>query len=155
MEYMEMSSAVAQVDTIEQSVVINAPIEKVWSFVSKTGWWAGPQVRFDLEANPGETIEREAGEYGFFPVRVETLDPPKYAAFRWASAYPKQVLTETNSTLVEFSLTTTDDGVLVAVKESGFASLEGDHPFIAEQFANNSEGWAMQLQALANEISAS
>jgi uncharacterized protein YndB with AHSA1/START domain len=141
-----------QADTIERTIVINAPIEKVWKYVSKTGWWAGPMVRFDIEPQEGETVERDAGEYGIFPVRVEKLDPPRYAAFRWASAYPGTSLSATNSTLVEFSLMTTGAGVQLSVKESGFATLEGDHPFIAEQFAGNTEGWKMQFEALVNAI---
>ena len=66
------------------------------------GW---PDRSFDIEGKPGETINREAGEYGTFPVKVENLDPPRYAAFRWASAYAGADLTPTNSTLVELSLT--------------------------------------------------
>ena len=43
---------------------------------------------------------------------------------------------------------------MLAVKESGFASLEGDHPYIAEQFAGNTEGWQMQFNALVSAIEA-
>jgi uncharacterized protein YndB with AHSA1/START domain len=145
-------SQTAQVDTIERSIMVSAPIEKVWKYVAKTGWWAGPAVRFDYDGKEGETVQRDAEQYGTFPVRVEKLDPPRYAAFRWASAYPGAALTATNSTLIEFSLKSTDSGVQLDVKESGFASLEGDHPFIAEQFAGNTEGWKMQFEALVNAI---
>ncbi|HRA46997.1 MAG TPA: SRPBCC domain-containing protein [Thermomicrobiales bacterium] len=141
-----------QKDTIERSILINAPIERVWSFVSKTGWWVGEEVHFDVTAQQGETIPVSGGKWGQFPVRVEKLDPTSYAAFRWASAYGGADLTPTNSTLVEFRLAPTADGVRVDVRESGFANLEGEHAFIADQLAGNTEGWAMQMTALLEAI---
>jgi len=135
-------------DTIERDIFIRAGIDHVWSFVSRTGFWVGEEVRFDLDAAEGETVVIETNRFGTFPVKVERLDPPRYAAYRWASGYPGAYPDETNSTLVEFWLAEDGDGVTVRLRESGFASLVGAADFRRQQRDDNVEGWAMQLDAL-------
>lgn len=143
-----------QQDTIQQSITINAPIERVWSLVSRAGWWAGPADFSRPVLQEGETADCKTAEYSDFPVRVEKLDPMTFVAFRWASAFPGESLTDGNSTLVEFSLRTEAGGTVVEVRESGFASLKGEHAFIADQFRGNVEGWEAQLGELASAAGA-
>jgi uncharacterized protein YndB with AHSA1/START domain len=87
-------------------------------------------------------------QYGSFPVRVEQLEPPRYAAYRWASGYPGVEPTESNATRVEFTLVEQDGGVMVRLKESGFATVAGDEAFRDARRADNVEGWAAQLERL-------
>lgn len=136
------------VNTIEREIFIKAGVDHVWSLVAKTGFWVGEDLHFDLEAAEGETVVVDTDKYGSFPVRVDRLEPPRYAAYRWASAYPGAGLTEENSTLVEFTLETQDDGVMLRVKESGFATLAGEPDFRAARHADNVQGWAAQLERL-------
>jgi uncharacterized protein YndB with AHSA1/START domain len=131
-------------DVIEREIFINAGIDHVWSLVSKTGFWVGEVVHFDNTAGEGETVVIETDKYGTYPVLVERLDPPSYAAYRWASGFPGEHPTSDNSTLVEFSLNEKDGGVLVRLKESGFASVTGG----IKKYEDNVEGWTYQLAAL-------
>ena len=135
-------------DVIERQIEVNASPETVWNLISKTGFWAGERLQFGVDAVVGNIDRLDAGKYGTFPVEVVALDPPRYAAYRWASGFPNQDLTETNATLVEFSIEPQQAGVVVRVRESGFAALEGTHAFREDNFRGNSEGWTAQLDQL-------
>lgn len=135
-------------DTIEQEIFIEAGIDHVWSLVAKTGFWVGDELTFEIDAAEGTTAVIETERYGSFPVQVERLEPPHYAVYRWASGFPGATPTEVNSTLVEFRLFEQDGGVLVRLKESGFASLEGGDDFRVANRNDNVEGWPAQLARL-------
>lgn len=135
-------------DAVEREVFIAAGIERVWSLVARVGFWVGDAVQFDHEARLGETVVLDAGDHGRFPVRVERLEPPRFAAYRWASGFPGRPPTAANATLVEFTLTEQDGGVRLRVVERGFASLAGTAPFRIARRADNAAGWAMQLGRL-------
>jgi uncharacterized protein YndB with AHSA1/START domain len=90
----------------------------------------------------------DTATYGRFPVRVDRLEPPHYAAYRWASGFPGADPTEANSTLVEFTLVEQDGGVLLRLTESGFAALAGTRAFRDARRADNVAGWAAQLERL-------
>lgn len=135
-------------DTIERGIFIQADIEHVWSLVSKCGFWVGDDLRFDIEAREGETVVIDAVPYGRFPVRVERLDPPSFAAYRWASAFPGAEPTIGNSTLIEISLVARDDGVMLRLTESGFATLDASENTRAARYADNVTGWDGQLERL-------
>jgi uncharacterized protein YndB with AHSA1/START domain len=131
-------------DAIEREIFIKAGIDHVWSLVSKTGFWVGEVVHFDNTAGEGETVVIETDKYGSYPVLVSRLDAPRYAAYRWASAFPGEPPTDSNSTLVEFTLSEREDGVLLQFRESGFASVTGG----IKKYEDNVEGWTFQLPAL-------
>ncbi len=135
-------------DRIEREVFIRAGIERVWSLGSRAGFWVGQELRFDAEAAEGETVVMDAGPRGRFPVRVERLEPPRYAAYRWASGFPGEDPAGNNATLVEFTLSEKDGGVVVRVVESGFAALRGTPGFRAARHEDNAAGWAMQMARL-------
>ncbi len=135
-------------DAIEREVFIRAGIDRIWSLVAKTGFWVGDELRFDTEAVEGDTVVMDAGAHGRFPVRVERLEPPRYAAYRWASAFPGADPTAANSTLVEITLAEQDGGVLLRLRESGFAGLAGTVAFRDARRADNVAGWTEQLERL-------
>lgn len=131
-------------DVIEREIFIKAGIERVWSLVSKAGFWVGEELHFEHSLAEGETVTIETEQWGSFPVVVETLDAPRYAAYRWASGFAGHAPTDENSTLVEFTLTERDGGVSVHLKESGFAAIAGGE----NGYKDNSDGWNQQLAAL-------
>jgi uncharacterized protein YndB with AHSA1/START domain len=135
-------------DAIEREIFIRAGIDHVWSLVSKAGFWVGDELHFDADADEGETVVIDTAAYGQFPVRVDRLQPPHYAAYRWASGFPGANPAEGNSTLVEFTLVEQDGGVLLRLKESGFASLAGTEDFHDSRLDDNAKGWAAQLERL-------
>ncbi len=135
-------------NAIDREIFIGTDIDRVWSLVSKAGFWVGDALHFDTEAAEGETVVIETEQYGRFPVRVNRLEPPRYAAYRWASGFPNADLTDSNSTLVEFTLVEHNDGVLVRLRESGFATLDGGDDFRAARWTDNVGGWKLQLDRL-------
>lgn len=136
-------------DAIEREIFIRAGIERVWSLVSRVGFWVGDDLHFDHEAGEGDLVVIETETYGNFPVRVERLDAPRYAAYRWASGFPGSTPVDGNSTLVEFTLQELDGGVLVQVRESGFSKLQVAEGVRQSLYADNAGGWIAQIQALA------
>lgn len=138
-------------DAIEREIFIEANVDHVWSLVSKAGFWIGDELHFEARAKDGETEIVETADYGSFPVRVERLDAPRYAAYRWASAFPGAELSDATSTLVEFTLTEQNGGVLVRVRESGFAKIEGTASFRDTNRTRNGAGWEMQMERLRVE----
>lgn len=135
-------------DAIEREIFIRAGIDHVWSLVSKVGFWIGDELRFDLDAVEGETVVVETERYGRFPVRVDRLEAPRYAAYRWASSAPGSIPTDENSTLVEFRLVEQEDGVLVRLRESGFATLACGAEARRSVYDANVAGWRQQLERL-------
>jgi uncharacterized protein YndB with AHSA1/START domain len=141
-------------DTIHSEIFIEAGIDHVWSLVSRTGFWIGDALVFDHAGREGDVVLVETARYGNFPVRVERLIPPRYAAYRWTSAFPGAMPEPGNSTLVEFTLVEQDDGVLVRVKESGFAGLLTTPEIRAVRHADNIRGWISQLEQLRQACAA-
>lgn len=143
----ELTTAL-DMDTIERDVLINASLETVWNLVSKTGFWIGENLQFVHEGKEGDTIVVDSRTWGLFPVYVERLDPPRQAAYRWASSFPGEQPEAGKATRVEFNLLEQSGGILVSVRESGFSVLDATADFRAEQYRGNCDGWNMQMAAL-------
>lgn len=135
-------------DRIERETLINASLERVWSLVAEPGFWVADEASVaGTVAVEGTSIVAKHSEYGEFPVRIEKVDPPKYLAYRWASAFPGEELREDNSTLIEFTLTEEGGQVRLRVVESGFAALAGSEELRAKAVQDNSGGWPQVFDA--------
>ncbi|MFE7516806.1 SRPBCC domain-containing protein [Streptomyces sp. NPDC057540] len=135
-------------DRIEREIQIDAPLERVWTLVAQPGFWVAEEASLaGTVAREGETMVARNPQYGDFPVRVEKVAPPTYLAYRWASAFPGEDLTDGNSTLVEFTLTPEGPGTRLKVVESGFASLVGPEELRAKAVRDNSGGWPQVFDA--------
>jgi uncharacterized protein YndB with AHSA1/START domain len=141
-------------DTIERSIAITAPVERVWELVTEPGWWVPSDAPVETERTPGQVVVRESEKWGRFPVEVVELRPMSYAAFRWSSTFPGADLTPGRTTLIEFTVTPTDDGVQVSVVESGFAKLDAADDLKAQSIESNSGGWTEQLSSLCSRAEA-
>lgn len=68
---------------IRKTIVLNAPIEKVWKAVATSegiaGWWM-PNT---FEPILGSNFILHAGPYGDSPCKVTELDPPNSVGFDW------------------------------------------------------------------------
>jgi uncharacterized protein YndB with AHSA1/START domain len=68
---------------IRKTIVLNAPIEKVWEAVSTAdgiaSWWM-PNT---FEPILGHEFVLHAGPYGDSPCKVTELDPPRRVGFDW------------------------------------------------------------------------
>lgn len=113
-------------DRIDREINIAAPVDRVWAVLTEpehVGTWFGQGSPTEVDLRPGGTMVLDHGQYGLFRTRIEKVDPPHYLAYRWASAYPGEAATDSNSTLVEFTLTPDGEGTRLTLSESGFASL--------------------------------
>lgn len=141
-------------DSIDRSIAISAPLERVWDLVTEPGWWVPSDVQVEPDRTPGHVVVRESEKWGRFPVEVVDLRPMTYAAFRWASTFPGEDLIPGRTTLIEFTLTPSDDGVRVSVTESGFSQLEASDEVKAEGVESNSGGWTSELSSLRDRAEA-
>ena len=151
-------------DRIEKQAVLNAPLDRVWQAISdseKFGTWFGMKV--DGPFAEGATVSGEITEtavdeelakkqrpYAGQPVTlwIVAVEPQRHLAFRW-NPLPGPEFAEL-TTLVEFSLTDTGDGVLLQIVESGFDALPDEHRDVT--FNGNSEGWAIQVQLVGKYL---
>lgn len=135
-------------DTIERSIAITAPLERVWDLVTEPGWWVPTDEPVTADRTPGSVVVRESEKWGRFPVEVVDLKPMTYAAFRWASTFPGTDLDAGKTTLIEFTLEPSSDGVTVSVRESGFAGLDATPEQKSQGIESNTDGWRMELDSL-------
>ncbi|UYM05093.1 SRPBCC domain-containing protein [Solicola gregarius] len=134
-------------DRIERDTLIAAPLERVWDLVARPGWWAADgEHETGTMAVPGESTVARHSEYGDFPIRVESVEPQTYVAYRWASAFPGEEVRAENSTLVEFTLTAEGDQTRLRVVESGFGSLPTTEENRQRAVSDNTGGWGECLE---------
>ncbi|MCV0403197.1 MAG: SRPBCC domain-containing protein [Chloroflexi bacterium] len=84
--------------------------------------------------------------HGWFPIRVEAVDPPRYLAWRWGLESEADPTTDATSTLVEWWVEPSGEGTLLRMRESGFHQ--------AEQRENNDGGWTSELAELVSLLAA-
>ncbi len=158
-------------DRIEKEVVLRAPLERVWRAISDAdefGRWFG--VRFDGPFVPGASVtgvitpttvddevaraqEPHAGKADTW--QIVAVEPKRRLAFRW---HPYAVESGTDysqepTTLVEFTLDETGEGVLLRIVESGFDAIPAERR--ASAFEANSEGWAAQTELVRKYLALS
>ncbi|HEY2504520.1 MAG TPA: SRPBCC family protein [Mycobacterium sp.] len=149
-------------DRIEKRVVLRAPLDRVWRAVSDAeefGRWFG--VRFDGPFVEGASItaaiapttvdeevakrqEPHAGAKSTW--QVVAIEPQRRFAYRWHpfAVDPDVDYGSEPTTLVEFTLSETDDGVLLTITESCFDAIPRARR--SASFEANSEGWAIQTE---------
>jgi uncharacterized protein YndB with AHSA1/START domain len=158
-------------DRIEKEVVLRAPLARVWQAISNAdefGQWFG--VRFDgpfvegaavtgvitpttVDEDVARAQEPHAGKSDTW--QIVAIEPQRRLAFRW---HPYAVesgadYAQEPTTLVEFTLAETDDGVLLRIVESGFDQIPADRRVAA--FEGNSEGWAAQTELVRKYLALS
>ncbi len=156
-------------DRIEKQVVLHAPLDRVWRAISDSrefGLWFGVRVDGPFVAGTSVTatftatvVDEEVAEMqrphagAKATWQVVAVEPPRRFAYRWHPfAVEARVDYETEpTTLVEFTLTETPDGVLLRIVESGFDALPETRR--ATAFEVNSEGWSKQTELVRKYLS--
>jgi uncharacterized protein YndB with AHSA1/START domain len=158
-------------DRIEKEVLLRAPLERVWRAISDSeefGRWFG--VRFDGPFVAGASLkgvitptivddevakmqEPHAGKTDTW--QIVAVEPQRRLAFRW---HPFGVesgvdYSQEPTTLVEFTLDETPDGVLLRIVESGFDAIPAERR--ASAFEANSQGWAKQTELVRKYLALS
>lgn len=145
-------------DRIQRQVVLRAPLDRVWRAITDAeqfGRWFG--VRFDGPFTAGEPVgatitptvvdeqvaKRQEPHAGVTSTwQIVAIEPRRRFAYRWQPCGGEPDIEGGPTTLVEFVLAETPDGVLLTVTESGFDAIPAARR--AASFEANSEGWAIQ-----------
>ena len=155
-------------DRIEKRVVLRAQLDRVWRAISDAeefGRWFG--VRFDGPFVAGQSItaaiapttvddevakRQEPHAGGTSTWQIVAIEPQRRFAYRWHPfAIDEDVDYESEpTTLVEFTLSETADGVLLTITESGFDAIPLARR--SASFEANSEGWAIQTDLVRRYI---
>jgi uncharacterized protein YndB with AHSA1/START domain len=156
-------------DRIEKQVVLRAPLDRVWRAISDSrefGRWFG--VRVDgpfVEGTSvtatitGTIVDDEVAEMqrphtgARATWQIIAVEAPRRFAYRW---HPFAVDSTVDysaepTTLVEFTLSETPDGVLLRIVESGFDAIPQARR--ADAFEANSGGWAKQTELVRKYLS--
>jgi uncharacterized protein YndB with AHSA1/START domain len=131
---------------IDKKLELDRSPEDVWKALTDpiaVAGWFGDTASFAPELGGEGWFGWES--HGSFSMRIEDFDPPKRLSWRWAREADKP-LTETHSTLVEWTLLPREDGgTTLLLKESGFATEESRQ--------DNVGGWKQELQHLVEFLS--
>lgn len=140
----DTGSPAAELDRIERSIDIDAGVERVWSLVTRPGWWIN-----DEEIDPVPVIRREGDvdvvvhpTYGEFRLRTLRREEPWHIAYHWVDNVAPEA-----GTTVEFWIEERGSGVTLRVVESGFSGLKKDRAAIDHQIEENTRGWEVELDA--------
>lgn len=142
------------IDSVDRSVQIAATPERVWELVSRPGWWINDG---DPDSN---TIEHRDGYdlvtnpvHGTFPLVTVEQDPPHYVAFRWLRR-SEDPQVDGPGTLTEFWIEPHPTGVVLRVRESGFATLPLPDADRQSEIEDNTSGWEYELDVARRMLSA-
>jgi uncharacterized protein YndB with AHSA1/START domain len=156
-------------DRIEKSVLLRAPLERVWRAISESkefGAWFG--VEFDGPFTAGEAMVggivptqvdpevaklQEPHRGAKFEITVEAIEPMKRFAFRWHpfAIDPKVDYSKEETTLVEFRLSEESGGTRLVITESGFDRVPLERR--AKAFTANDSGWEHQCKLVEKYVS--
>ena len=146
-------------DRIEKSVLLRAPLDRVWSAISDStqfGQWFG--MRFNGPFVAGSTVRgviaptavddevarRQQPHAGMGDTwEIVAIEPRRRFAYRW-HPFGGDAHADEPTTLVEFTLDETPDGVMLRITESGFDAIPAHRRIAA--FEANSEGWSAQVE---------
>ncbi len=158
-------------DRIEKQVVLKAPLDRVWQAISDAdefGRWFG--VRFDgpfvagtsvigtitpttVDEDVAKAQQPHAGKADAW--QIVAVEPQRRLAFRWHPFGVEDDRDDSDepTTLVEFTLEETSDGVLLRIVESGFEAIPAERRSSA--FESNKQGWSAQAELVRKYLALS
>jgi uncharacterized protein YndB with AHSA1/START domain len=156
-------------DRIEKQVLLRAPLDRVWRAISDSqefGRWFGVRVDGPFVAGTsvtatitGTTVDDEVAEMqrphagANATWQIVAVEPRRRFAYRWHpfAVDPDVDYDAEPTTLVEFTLSDTPDGVQLRIVESGFDAIPEARR--ADAFEANSGGWAKQTELVRKYLS--
>jgi uncharacterized protein YndB with AHSA1/START domain len=159
----------ASTDRIEKTVLLRAPLARVWRAISDArefGSWFG--VDFDGAFFAGAQVtgritpttvdvevakSQEPYKGRAFDFRIERVEPMRLLSFRWHPFAVDEGVDYSSepTTLVVFELKESPDGTILTITESGFDGIPLARR--AKAFAANDQGWAAQATLIAKYLS--
>lgn len=115
---------------VRQSIVVKAPIEKVWKAVSTSegiaSWWM-PNT---LEPVQGREFTLHTGQYGDSACKVTEVDPPNRIAFDWNEDWHvvfelKDLDGQTEFTVTHSGWNAEKHAKIRGIMEQGWVEIEG------------------------------
>ncbi len=148
-------------DSIEREILIEATPEVVWGVITEPeqiGRWFSDEAEVEGRAGADGTLTWKPGgrtgdrEFDMVvAIRVVEAEPFRRFSFRWN--HPEGVgPDETNSALVEFSLTEEADGTRLRVVESGIGAVTHDETGRARYLEDHEQGWERHLGELIDYV---
>lgn len=144
-------------DSIEQEIIINAPIQNVWQVVTRpehmSKWFSDTATYEPRVGSKGKLTWKDLGVYGRngAPLEIVTVDEPHEFAFLWVSP-DKETAEIDGQTLVTFRLTEVDGGTQLRVTESGFSRLALKDAVRAEHMDKHTSGWQYFLGKIQSHV---
>lgn len=153
-------------DRIEKTVVLRAPLEKVWRAISDArafGAWFGVELEGPFVA--GEVVKGKIVPTKVDPevakhqvpytgmacdLAIERIEPQRHLSFRWHPGADPNVDKDAPTTLVTFELESVAEGTRLTITESGFDQLPLERR--AKAFADNEGGWEIQTTLIAKYL---
>ena len=123
--------------TVERSIWIAAPRERVWQAVTdpaQIAQWFAPGTSFSQN---GDKISVRTGETDMDVAIIESVDPPRRITTR---NLPERLITTT------YTLEEENGGTRFTVTETGFEALSADAR--KERLDQNGKGWERVLENL-------
>lgn len=155
-------------DRIEKSIVLKAPLERVWSAISDSrefGRWFGVTFRGPFvagakmtgtitktEVDP-EVAKMQEPYVGIaFDFVIDRIEPMRLFSFRWhpGAVDPRVDYAKEPMTLVVFALEPVPGGTRLTVTESGFDRIPLERR--AKAFSGNEAGWEHQTKLIAKYL---
>lgn len=132
-------------DEIVRSIYIAASTDTVFDIVSEPGWFIndGTYREHTIESD-GTTARVTDPVHGTFEIEIVELVAPHRAVFRWLGG-DSGAVEDTPQNTVTFTIEPIEDGVILTVTETGFASLDTDAADRRRRFDENSTGWEKEL----------
>ncbi len=136
-------------NAIEREILIDAPVDVVWSVVSEPEQirkWFADEAEIDLRVGGAGRLKfQPSGDS--YELQVEAVEPPRRFAFRWVQP-AGTVVGQANSMLVEFTLHPEQSGTRLRVVESGFDTVDWSDERKQKYADNHSRGWQSLLGRL-------
>ena len=143
-------------NTIEKSVIINAPIDRVWRAISdhrEFGEWFGVALDQPFVAGAASTGQIHFRDRKFeWNADIVAIEPPHRLSFRWRpyAIDPDVDYSAEPKTLVEFMLEADGEATRLTVIESGFDAIPAHRR--DEAYRMNSQGWAAQVENVRKHV---
>ena len=139
-------------DHIERELLIEAPVDVVWSVVTEPeqiNRWFTDGAELDLR--PGGQGAFSWKGFGKVVLQVERVERPHRFSFRWSHPEGEQPHPG-NSTLVEFTLRDEGGNTRLRVVESGLTAIDWTDDQKSEFYDSHTSGWDRHLGDLAKYI---
>jgi uncharacterized protein YndB with AHSA1/START domain len=148
-------------DSIEREILIEARPEVVWGVITEPeqiSRWFSDDADVERRAGADGTLTWKPGGRGgrkdsdlVVPIRVVDAEPFRRFSFRWN--HPEGVgPDESNSALVEFSLTEEEGRTRLRVVESGIDAVTHDDEAKARYLDDHGNGWGKHFGELLEYV---